>query len=161
MRGHRPHLWLGTAAMAMGMWLACVHARPSPPPDVRCPAGQGIYTQGLDAGATCSNLEVVRLAGLSVCPSDRRAKLEAIWPSISVYLMPGPFVCFGHPRCTGTQQGTGLRIASPAALVDEAGHLIWQTCFDRSGEAYPYPDAGEEYDGDFARWCAPLRGEMR
>ena len=125
-------------------------------PDLVAPSGAGIYWHGLPADpAAVQMVERVHYAALAVCPAERLGALASIWTEVIInWQATDPFWCGRWVHGCAPLRST-VDVASSPLLVDELGHLIWQSCFDRSGESTG-ADGRVTYDADFAAWVAAV-----
>jgi len=138
----------------------------TPPPDMQCLGGQKIYLNGHKVNWDfCNDLDIILDTGMASCPASKQAALKDNWTHIVIQVEDDNFPCpdsnFG---CHGLEVGNVLEVASPQVIVDEAGHIVWETCFGGTGEKL-----GKTADGgpipipspDFSKWCSLLYPAMK
>ena len=116
----------------------------SPPPDQVCSHGEAVYYHAPSAPA-CPVADRVRAAAPCQTPP----------PTPTIDVIGHTFPCGGR-LVHGCQDYTDLRVESVDLIPDEYGHLIWETCYGRSGE-HTEADGKVAYDDDFSAWLAGVR----
>jgi hypothetical protein len=116
-------------------------------------------------------LPLIQQAGLLVAQYEgKEAQFRAQW-GLDIHFRPEPFNCGGirvdgcQPDPNGGHQilvGWKPQIAD-TALANEAGHLVWEIVFGRTGETYSHPDGGLKvsFDPDYAEWVDAVNAHIR
>ena len=146
----------------------CVTDPPPVPPDATCvassPGKPGVEAWFDDNPPLpfCAAAAIIYTEALTVCPEIQ--KTWCVNATFEVYPIEN---CYGWTRpggyggCQNPLDACDVLIGwkpeiAATALPDETGHLVWETCFDRTGETQ-YDDGGITYDPDFAAWVSQVR----
>lgn len=157
-----------------GLLFACalaLAACPGPPPDLVVD-GMTVYYQGqprLDHQLEVA-LPLIQQAGLLVARQEGlEAAFRAKW-GLEVRLQPEPFKCGGITVDGCQPDPTGGRLilvgwkpeVADTALANEAGHLVWEICYGRTGETYSH-DGGFQvhFDPDYDTWVRGVNASIR
>lgn len=117
-------------------------------------------------------LPIIQAAGLLVAQYEgREAEFRSHW-GLEIHFRPAPFNC-GDLVVDGCQldadnEGREILVVwksnvADTALANEAGHLVWEIAFGRTGETW-HNDGGAisvTFDPDYALWVKTVDDQIR
>lgn len=152
-----PRAWGAAASvLLLGVAAGCGTDTGSPP-DVITPTGPVVYWNGQPPVPDAADaIDALQPLAQQACPAPRQRELSERWSQLQVVWQPDPFDCRGGARGPRPVHGCQRKadevdVSSVFVLPDEVGHVVWEVCFDRTGESQG-SDGRTVYDPDFAAW---------
>lgn len=141
-----------TLVLAMGIMLAAVMGSGClPPGKYHCSHGEGVsFEPGVPVTDICPEVDRVHAAGAKLCDSA-----DGDTSRIEITVEGHDFMCGDRMVHGCASWPMSVYVRDETLLPDEMGHLIWYSCFQRSGEQ-DLPDGRITYDPDFQAFVDSL-----
>lgn len=122
-----------------------------PPGDYHCAHGEGVsFAPGVEEINICPKVDQIHARAEKLC-----SRVGADISRIQIRVMGSDFPCGDRIVAGCATWPNGVYVSTPVVLPDEIGHLVWWSCFNRSGETYP--GGVITYDPDFKAFVDSLQ----